>query len=296
MRLLGFAVALLSTLPMSAAAQAVEDEARSHVAIDFPEGIAEVTTVNVAYRPVWLFDAASDSMTTLLLKQTIARIVRPDMEGPLESTLTVEAERIGADGSRSPAFSFSQIGDEGREVWLGYGGAYYAVTLYGCCGAFDRTDYYSLRNGTRLFASNMPPVALDIPNSGGLERLVAVETVWGMDIDPVMANRTDSIALISYASPSGLMQRVLVTAKDGGSSDLMAMPNVGWTGPDTEGMVANYTIWAADGSTDPQDFDGVFLIVELGLGRISIPIMGDRLGLSEAITEGGLILSEAPLE
>ena len=77
----------------------------------------------------------------LVLRETVFTDREPNVEGPPNATVTVEAMNV-----KDVRWTFQEPGERGEPVT----GDVYLVTKFGCCDAPPTYTYFSLRDGSKL--------------------------------------------------------------------------------------------------------------------------------------------------
>ncbi len=168
---------------------------------------------NVRFEPVAVHPHVYGDKIDLILKETTEQDLADCLEG-VKGTVTVEASTFDQDlKTVTKAWAFTSTGWEGLAEPEGYSNLY-RVHLPGCCGSSDVDSYFSLVNGSFLFKSTVPILALSVPNSG-IERYVALDDNNMADGDPGIPDNSDVIGILSYGSDESAPQRILIHGKKG---------------------------------------------------------------------------------
>ena len=196
-------------------------------------------------------------------------------------------------GKGEAQFTIEAEGDESS-----VDGPYFVVTRYGCCVELATHAVYSLENGTYLFNANGGN-----GNSGQwatlgshkFDRIIAYHTAPTEMDDTVLKGAPNAAIVISYASDTEPLQRVLVTVpKDVMGSDDM----INWL-PKLE--VSNKAfpklsdhIWIEKPGEDAATtFTGITVQLVLDAKhKLVIPLNGDKLQLDKAKLPKGWALVE----
>jgi hypothetical protein len=200
-------------------------------------------------------------------------------------------------GAKGPAkFTIEADGDTAT-----VDGAYLTITRWGCCGNNDTNAVYSLESGKYLFNSvgqgeSGQWVTLDSKN---LERILAYHAAPSEVDDAVMKGVPNAAVIISYATSTEPLQRVVVTMpKEQFDSD---------EGPESWDPKIEVFNKAQPKPSDhlwsdklDKDASKVFtdISVEMSLDdkhKVIIPIVGDKLQLDKAKLPKGWAVVEAPL-
>jgi len=273
------------------------------------DGVYQVTTVNSRFETDFFPPTlgpnahAKDAIVYQLVKIEETHV---NKEGP-----AIDSERVSGkikatvypldQTGKGPAkFTIEADGDEST-----VDGAYLSVTRYGCCVELATHAVYSLESGKYLFnatggnsESGAPSGQWATLDSHLFDRIIAYHTA-PTEMDDVVLKGADNAAIvITYASQTEPLQRVLVTVpKDVMGSDGM----INWL-PKIE--VSNKAfpkpsdhIWfdktGADAATTFTD-----IAVRLTLDaktKLTIPLNGDKLLLDKAKLPKGWALVEVPL-
>jgi hypothetical protein len=196
--LLTVSLAGMLSLAGSALAQgSVSASALSEVTITVDDGVFETNSTNRSYSVVQYWPEGSDDAVHVLIEEELASVRRDDSEAPVKSEVTVSTWRVGNDGSRKAGPAFAATGDSGAVAGLAGNDAYYRVVEYGCCGALDRSTFFSLESGQPLLAVTGEPATLEVPNAGGMLRVAGVLPAWAADRDRTFAKLKDAPAIVT---------------------------------------------------------------------------------------------------
>jgi hypothetical protein len=269
------------------------------------DGIYQVTTVGSRFEtdffPATLGPTAhtKDNLLYRLLKIQETHV---NKEGPaidserVSGKVALTAYPLDKTGKGEAQFTIEAEGDEST-----VSGPYFIVTRYGCCVELATHAVYSLENGKYLFNANGGNgdsgqwATLD---SHMFDRIIAYHTAPTELDDVLLKGAPNAAILISYASETEPLQRVLVTVpKDVMGSDDM----INWL-PKLE--VSNKAfpkpsdhIWfEKPGEDAAKTFTDI--TVQLTLDekhKLVIPLVGDKLQLGKANLPKGWSLVEAPL-
>jgi hypothetical protein len=299
--LLTVSLAGMLSLAGSALAQgSVSASALSEVTITVDDGVFETNSTNRSYSVVQYWPEGSDDAVHVLIEEELASVRRDDSEAPVKSEVTVSTWRIGNDGSRKAGPAFAATGDSGAVAGLAGNDAYYRVVEYGCCGALDRSTFFSLESGQPLLAVTGEPATLEVPNAGGMLRVAGVLPAWAADRDRTFAKLKDALAIVTYADRTHTLQRALLKGPSNKSfddllNDIMSEPVVGFSKSAGNDPETQFTLWAADGKKDPAAITGaVFSIMFTPDYKIDIPVVADRLDIAHAILPKGFTLEPLP--
>lgn len=300
--LLTASLAGLLSFSLPALAQGpVSDSATSEVKITVKDGVFEVDTTNRRFTVVQYWPEGSADFVHMLLKEEMASVERDDSEGPVKSNVAVSTWKIGADGSRKPGPSFNLTGDSGAPAGLAGNDAFYRIIEYGCCGALDRSTFFSLESGKLLLAVSGEPATLEVPNSEGIMREAGVLPSWAADRDTSFLKFPDAVAIVTYADRTHMLQRAVLKGPAGKSyddllNDIMSEPVVGFHKAGGGDAEAQFTLWSADGKKDPAKItDAVFSIVFTPDYKVEIPVVADKLDFAHATLPKGFTLEALPV-
>jgi hypothetical protein len=293
---------MLSLAGPALAQDSVSASALSEVTITVDDGVFETNSTNRRYSVVQYWPEGSDDAVHVLIEEELASVRRDDSEAPVRSTVTVSTWRIGNDGSRKGGPGFTLTGDSGAVAGLAGNDAYYRVIEYGCCGALDRSTFFSLESGKPLLAVTGEPATLEVPNADGVMRVAGVLPSWAADRDGTFAKIKEAVAIITYADRTHPLQRLLLKGPADKSSDellndIMSEPVVGFRKSDGGDPETQFTLWTADGKRDPAAITGaVFSILFTPDYKIEIPVVADRLDAAHATLPKGFTLESLPAD
>ncbi|MFM6929183.1 MAG: hypothetical protein ACKOX6_12005 [Bdellovibrio sp.] len=179
-----------------------------------------------------------------------------------------------------------------------------------CCGAMTGYRIYDVTNGNLIISFNSfsedpivtHPFVLDIPNSSMSPRflgLVSGDSTRDQDFKEPAPEMVNTV-LVKYGSKTQFFQRLQVdmkVAEGFAPSILSATLEKNPTVPNSDKIEFNGTIanmWNIDGSTNPDDIQGVQLKLILNGGEgdktVIIPIIKDRLSVDMATVPEGVSL------
>jgi len=291
--------ALPFLLPSPALAQAV---AKAQSSIEIGPG-GEGVQARIVNRD-FLFDSrlsyGAEHPTRLMLEMTTDTTQRDDAEGLTAATVGVKVSRIVA-GALQPLWSGQESGDRGA---VSHDQPVFIVRQSGCCGARDSFSVFNLYSGRRLFTATPQDPAepwvcwatLDVPNSGGLERLIAFHAAYSATDDKAFQGRRDVVGLLTYAAPDKPLARYRLIATAGSVDDFMGQATLALKRKDKSESALALTLWSADGKKDPKAIGGFAILLRLTDDQlVEIPVEGDGLVLAEARLPPGLRIEAAPL-
>jgi len=292
---------LLSFAGPALAQGPVGDSAPSEVKITVKDGVFETDSTNRRFTVVQYWPEGSSDPVHVLIKEEMTSVLRDDSEGPVKSSVTVSTWRIGVDGSRKAGPGFKLTGDSGSSAGLDGNDAFYRVVEYGCCGALDRSTFFSLESGKPLLSVTGEPATLEVPNAGGIIRVAGILPSWAADRDETFAKFKDALAIITYADRTRTLQRALLKGPADKSFDdlineVMSEPVVGFRkAGGSDAPESQFTLWSADGKKDPAAItDAVFSIEFTPDYKVEIPVAADKLDLAHATLPTGFSLEALP--
>jgi hypothetical protein len=278
----------------------VSDSASSEIKITVKDGVFETDSTNRRFTVVQYWPEGSNDPVHVLIKEEMASVLRDDSEGPVKSNVTVSTWRIGSDGSRKPGPGFKLTGDSGSAAGLDGNDAFYRVVEYGCCGALDRSTFFSLETGKTLLSVTGEPATLEVPNAGGIIRVAGVLPSWAADRDETFAKLKDALAIVTYADRTHTVQRAVLKGPADKSFDdlineVMSEPVVGFRKASGGDLETQFTLWSADGKKDPAAItDAVFSIEFTPDHKVEIPVVADKLDIAHATLPKGFTLEAMP--
>ncbi len=297
---LSLSLALLAgALAPSAGAEdaTLREEARSMVEVRAEGDGVVARSVNRSFRVVTIYPPGQPYPRTLLLAQETDVVRSTVEEGPRSAWVRLDVSAIVA-AKRRPPFRIDEEGEAGAVADISAGLPFYQVTRYGCCGARDSVSTWSLVSGRRLFSATGPIASFDVPNSDGIRRLVAVHAAYSTDDARVFGERRGAAAIVTYASPTEPLRRILVRVQapatlDGVIGDPKAMLLLdGSLEP-----VTSTTLWRSDGRREREAIAGLSVVVEFTPGNaVNIPVVGDDLDLAHATVPARFALEPVGLD
>ncbi|HVT52862.1 MAG TPA: hypothetical protein VHE77_14880 [Dongiaceae bacterium] len=269
------------------------------------DGVYQVTTVNSRFEtdffPATLGPTAhtKDDVVYQLVKVEETHV---NKEGP-----EVDSERVSGkvkatvypldkSGKGDAKFTIEADGDESA-----VDGPYFVVTRYGCCVELATHAVYSLETGKYLFNANGGNgdsgqwATLD---SHLFDRIIAYHTAPTEMDDAVLKGADNAAIVITYASQTEPLQRVLVTVPKAvmGSDDMinwlpkLEVSNKAFPKP------SDHIWFEKTGDTAATTFTDVTLRLTLDAKtRLTIPLVGDKLELDKATLPKGWALVAVPL-
>ena len=244
----------------------------------------------------WRYGDAKPTRLVLRLETDV--VLRDDAEGIVSGIVSATTWRI--DGAKKQQlWTAKESGNAGeistrRDVFI--------VTQHGCCGGRDTFTVFDLYGGRRLFTATGPDVSdcwaeVEIPNSRGIERLVAFHAAYSMADDAFGALKPRTVGLLTYAAPDRPLARyrLLATSPDAVDSFMgQAVVRLRLDGKteDTNSL----ELWPADGKKDPAAMGGFAIRLQLTDDKlVVIPVSGDGLEIGQARLPQGLTIEPASL-
>jgi len=298
MRMIGrMTAAALLLAAGSAWAEGLQDKAESSVSVARGGEYVTVHTVNTTYEWLDLWKPGEEQPQSLVLRKTETRTVSPGMEGSIDASVSLDVLEIGS-SALQPLYSLQRTGDSGRLDSFAWNVAYFSTITYGCCGALDTLNTFSLFNGDFLFSRTVDAAWFEVPNARGLVRIAAVHTIYSSEDEAVFAGRENPVAQITLAAPDRSLQRFFVDTNGEIVTNPLEYPDawVGWAEGD-EAPTTELTVWSADGQQDITKVAGLTLVLRLSpTHEVRIPMVAGRLAADQATVSQGLTLVEAAAE
>jgi len=265
----------------------------------------EITTVNTRFETDQLLPTVGpdvgkegiDIYQLVEIEETHVNKEGPYSDGErVSGTVEATVYPLDKNGKGAAKFTIEAEGDQST-----VDGPYLTITRWGCCASEATNAVYSLETGRYLF--NATGVGESgqwaTMNSHNFQRILAYHAAPTEMDDTVLKGAPNAAIVISYASTSAPLQRVLVTVpKEVRESD--AGP-IDW---DPKLEIFNKTqpkpsdhIWSDSADTDAAKvFTGISVQMTLDpKHKIIIPLNGDKLQLDKAKLPKGWGLVEAPL-
>ncbi|HXQ41677.1 MAG TPA: hypothetical protein VN821_10430, partial [Candidatus Udaeobacter sp.] len=178
----------------------------------------------------------------------------------------------------------------------------FIVTQHGCCGGRDSFTVFDLYGGRRLFTATGPDTSdcwaqVEIPNSHGIERLVAFHAAFSMTDDAFGALKPRTVGLLTYAAPDRPLARYRLLAASPDAVDSFmgqALVRLRLNGKteDTNSL----ELWPVDGKKDPAAMGGFAIRLQLTDDKlVVIPVSKDGLQIGRASLPQGLTIEPASL-
>jgi hypothetical protein len=248
------AACTLLAAPGVASAQ-VTDKAESAVDLRLDGPAAEAHTINRDF----LFDSrwveGGTGPVRLVLRVDTDIVKRDDAEGIVAGHVDVTVWRIEGADRRRLLWSASEPGDGGE---ISRRQPVFVVRQSGCCGGRDSFSVFGLYGGRWLFSATGESAAdcwaqLDVPNSGGLMRLVALHAAYSMVDAAAFGGRKETVGLLTYAAPDRPLARYRLVADSAEAvEDFMGEATVRLAGGGKPEETDSLTLWPANGKRDPR--------------------------------------------
>jgi len=303
MKALGLLFAAALVLSAVAASAQMADKAESTIDLrPAGEGIDAHVETHIVNRSFlfashWRYGDSTPIRLVLRLETDVAR--RDDAEGIVSGMVSATVWRVeGAD--KRQLWTAQEPGDSGeistrRDVFI--------VTQHGCCGGRDSYTVFDLFGGRRLFTATGPDASdcwaqVEIPNSSGIERLVAFHAAYSMTDDAAFGALKDrTVGLLTYAAPDRPFARFRLLAAgpdaiEGFMGQALLRLRLDGKEEDTDSL----ELWPVDGKKDPAAMGGFAIRLQLTDDKtVVIPVSGDGLQVGRASLPQGLTIEPAPL-
>jgi hypothetical protein len=291
------ASALFLSVPMAFADGEVKEQTPSEVSIKADGNVFDITTTNRRYET----DVMASTLggpeilyQLLLIEESHTGKEGPDSEPESVATkVKVTAFPLTKDGKGAAKFTIEADGDKATAS-----GPYLTVTRYGCCVEEPTYAVYSLENGAYLFNATGPGTSgqwATLGAHGGwkFERILAFHAAVAAGDDEVLKGAENAQIVISYATTTKPLQRVLVTvpkAMIDADAALDWVPKLELVSKDQPDGIDRIFIERKD--DDPAKlFTGITMRLTLDeKTRIEIPLEGDKLKLEGAKLPNGFAL------
>src|SRR5579871_1719600 len=302
MKPIGFLFAAALVLFSAAASAQVADKTDSTIELR-PKGTGidayvETHIVNRSFLFADHWHYGDTKPTRLVVRLETDVTMRDDAEGIVSGTVSATTWRIdGAD--KQQLWTAKETGDAGeistrRDVFI--------VTQHGCCGGRDTYSVFDLYGGRRLFTATGADITdcwanVEIPNSHGIERLVAFHAAYSMADDAFGVLKPRTVGLLTYAAPDRPLARYRLLAASPDAVDsfmgqaLVRLRLDGKT-EDTNSL----ELWPVDGKKDPAAMGGFAIRLQLTDDKlVVIPVSKDGLQIGQATLPQGLTIEPATL-
>lgn len=306
-RAIAFRASLLASVLMLSVPALAEDlvkqQATSEISIMPDGGNFKVMTTNRRYETNMLASTLSGPehllYQMLLIEESHVSSEGPEIEGDITSAqVKVTAFPLSKAGQGAAMFTIAADGNEAK-----VGGPYLTVTRYGCCVEQPTHAVYSLESGAYLFNATGEGdsgqwATLGAQGGWKNERIVAFHAALTTADDVILKGAENAQILISYATTTKPLQRVLVTVP---KAMIEAEVALEW-GPKIE-LVSEKQPEGSDRifidrkDDDPAKlFTGVTVRLTLDeKTKIEIPLEGDALKLDAAkLPEGYALVAVKP--
>jgi len=244
----------------------------------------------------WKYGDTKPARLVLRLETDV--VLRDDAEGIVSGTVSATTWRVDG-ANKQQLWTAKESGDAGeistrRDVFI--------VTQHGCCGGRDTYTVFDLYGGRRLFTATGADITdcwanVEIPNSHGIERLVAFHAAYSMADDAFGALKPRTVGLLTYAAPDRPLARyrLLATTPDAVDSFMgQALVRLRLDGKteDTNSL----ELWPVDGKKDPAAMGGFAIRLQLTDDKlVVIPVSKDGLQIGRATLPQGLTIEPASL-
>jgi hypothetical protein len=303
MKILGFLFASVLVLSSGAASAQMADKAESTVDLrPMGAGVDAYVETHIVNRSFlfashWRYGDTKPIRLVLRLETDVVQ--RDDAEGIVSGTVSATTWRIDG-ANKQQLWTAKEPGDSGeistrRDVFI--------VTTYGCCGGRDTFTVFDLYGGRRLFTATGPDASdcwseVEIPNSQGIERLVAFHAAYSMTDQATFGALTPrTVGLLTYAAPDRPLARYRLLAATSDAVDsfmgqaLVRLRLDGKT-EDTNSL----ELWPVDGKKDPAAMGGFAIRLQITDDKlVVIPVSGDGLQIGRANLPPGLTIEPASL-
>ncbi len=259
-----------------------------------------INTVNRRYA-VNVFGAALKDQTIerqlLLIEETASQVEIDQEESQFDPPrVKVTAFPLSTAGKGAAAFTIEGIGDE-----VAADGPFLTLKRYGCCVEQETNAVYSLETGKYLFnATGEGPSGqwASLGAKGGFrnERILAYHTAPTAMDDVVFKGVRNAGAVISYASKTEPLQRIVVTlpqAAIDADAPLNWLPKIDLVSAQYPDGIDRIFV-ERDGDPKTLFTDATLRLVLDDQTKIEIPLKEDRLELKAARLPAGYGLTEIP--
>lgn len=289
---------LLCTTILTAAdaAEPIEAIMQSHAIIEGAGPTRRAHLVNRSFSVVDFAAEGTRNIHTLLLSQTIDRVLIGDELHREESRVEVGGQRL-ENGHLGPMlFHIEERGDEARAQ-----GPYYIVSRYGCCATGPAFIVYSLESGKLLMRHSLTSagerwLTMLVKADRMAERVVTVYTAMSAADADELGDDPRRVMSLTYAQPGKALQRLFLRLPVGGDRDVALdwSPELSWVdSANPDGI--DHVVLEGKGAPD-MVATGVTLRIKLdGDLSMSVPLVNDRLDLRQAQLPTGFTLEAAPL-
>jgi len=264
-------------------------------------GPYQVTTVNTRFETDLLMptlgpDAGKDVTIYQLvqIEETHVNKEGPNSDGErVAGSVKATIYPLDKTGKGAAKFTIEADGDESK-----VDGPYLTITRWGCCASSSTDAVYSLETGKYLFNSTANGQWVTM-NSRNFQRILAYHAAPTEVDDKILAGAPNAAIVISYASTTEPLQRVLVTVP----KELLDSDDgpINW---DPKLEISNKAnpkpsdhIWSDSTDTDAgKVFTGITVQMTLDpKHKIVIPLVGDRLQPEKAKLPKGWAVVQAQM-
>lgn len=293
---------LLAPIAAALGDDIVKETTASEVSIKPADGSFETTTINRRYETVVFGEADAGPKAVaydlLLIEETHVNKEGPDIDGErVSGHVKVTAFPLSASGKGDAKFTIDAEGDEAK-----VNGPYLTLTRWGCCVEQPTYGVFSLESGAYLFNATGKGESgqwVTLGAHGGFknERIIAFHAAPTSADDTVLKGAENAAIVITYASDTHPLQRILVTVPKAlmGSDDMINWYPRSSLVSKTEPKGTDRVFIDKDGDPKALFTNVTFRLVLDEKTKIEIPLVDDRLKLDGAKLPKGFALIAAPL-
>jgi len=297
---MGAVTAFAGMIQPSLAADLVQEQVTSEIKVAKDESGFHIHTVTRNYLYNSFIAATVEPTTTapllrqILLVEKTSALTEADHEDPdyQPSEFKITVFPLTDKGQGSAQYTISAVGEEAKAD-----ASYLTITRPGCCVEYATKAVYSLETGKYLFNTTNEQWATLGAKGGFAMTRIAVANVTPTEVDDELFGKTQHAgALISYASPTAPLQRIMVILPPDADNDV----TLNWSG-DLLWVSSDYPDGTnhiyVDRSDKPENvFTGAALRLKLDdANSIDIPLQQDRLNIAAAKLPKGFTLLDVPI-
>lgn len=283
----------------SLAADLVQEQVTSEIKVAKDESGFHIDTVTRNYLYNSFIAATIEPTTTapllrqILLVEKTSALTEADHEDPdyQPSQFKITIFPLTDKGQGPAQYTIAAVGEEAKAD-----ASYLTITRPGCCVEYTTKAIYSLETGKYLFNTTNDQWATLGAKGGFAMTRIAVANVTPTEVDDALFGKVQHAgALISYASPTAPLQRIMVILPPDADNDV----TLNWSG-DLLWVSSDYPDGTnhiyVDRSDKPENvFTGAALRLELDdANSIDIPLQQDRLNIAAAKLPKGFTLLDVP--
>jgi hypothetical protein len=283
----------------AAAVDLVQEKVASEVSVSNDAKGYHIHTINREYDYNSFVAATVEATTTaplirqLVLIEKSGGLTEADGDDPEyePGQVKVTVFPLTAKGKGPAQFTITAPGNDAKAD-----SSYLTITLPGCCVEYTTKAVYSLENGKYLFNTTNDQWATLGAKGGFAMSRIAVAHLAPTEADEKLFGKVKhGGAIISYASPTAPLQRIMVLTPPDGEDDV----TLNWAG-DMLWVSKDYPDGTNHIYTDRVDkpenlFTGATLRLKLeDANSIDIPLLHDRLDVAAAKLPKGYTLKELP--